>query len=498
MARTGAWRTITWWEGARLSLPLLLLAIEVASLAPWSHLAGLLLLSRAAVPPVSARDDLPPLIPDVVLVAASVVAWVPRRIAPRRRTIHDMQQRGRWVLSIGSGISVAGGAVLSLHLHEAPDSPPITSRWFGALTAGHEAGALLSAIVFLGLVWWRGAAVGSGSPGDRHVGTRAVVAGASIAVSSAIAAGVMPSLLGNVIPISTVIAIPSMIGALALASLEESQLPRLGGPVATAPNQSWLGMVVALCICVGLLGAVISLILGGRASEVIALLRAVGGVIGGLFVLLASIAIIPVILFAEWLAGLMQGRGEPLPEVPLSGLGNRSFLERFDIVEPPAVIDPAITEMALAIAALVVVGAVVWRLMRPASPSDLDGAEFEDRSSVFSWADLLGRRAGAKPPGDHNDDRDGVRRAYSAFLLALERQGLPRTPSETPDQLARRVVGDSTGAVIDPGGRADLGILTRAYEAVRYGTASPERLGQAASQAGRRLAALIHRPPANG
>ena len=498
MARNGAWRTVTWWDGAQFSLPFLLLAIEVASLAPWSHLAGLLLVSRAAVPPVSARDGLPPLIPDPILVATSVVAWVTRRLAPRRRTIHDTHQWGRWVVSIGSGVAVAGGAVLSLHLYDASDPLPLTPGWFGAFTAGHEAGALLCAIAFLGLVWWRGASVGSGSPGDRHAGTRAVVGGAAIAVSSAIATGVMPSLLGSVIPISTIIVIPSMIGALVLTSLEESQLPRLGGPVATAPNRSWLGMVIALCICVGVLGAGIALILGGRASAVIALLRAVGGVIGGLFVLLASIAIIPVLLFADWLAGLMQGRGEPPPDVPLSGLGKQSFLERFDTAESPAVIDPAITETALAIAALVVVGVVVWRLMRPASPNDLDGAESEERSSVFSWANLLGRRAGGKVPGEHRDDLNSVRRAYRAFLLALEQKGLPRAPSETPDQFARRVVSDGTGAVIDPGGRADLGILTRAYEAVRYGTASPERLGQAASQAARRLAAVIDRPHGNG
>ena len=490
--RTGR-RTITWWDGARYSLPFLLLTVEIAGLAPWSHLAGLLLASRVGVPPVSARDGVPPLVPDAILVSAAVMAWGTRRFAPRRRSIHEPHQWWRWVGSIGAAVAVALGAVLSLHSGDAEVSITTTPPgWFATLTAGREAGALLVAIAFMGLVWWRGASVGAGTPGDRRAGTHALVAGAAIAIASAVATGVMPSLLASVIPVSTMVAIPSMVGALALASLEESQLPRPGGPVATAPDRAWLGMVVALCICVGVVGAVIALILAGRASAVIAILRTVGGVIGSVFVLLASIAIIPVLMFAEWLASLMQGRGEPGPDLPLSGLGKQAFLERFEAVEPQPLLDPAITETAIAIVAIVIVGVIVWRLMRPAQAADLDGADSEERSSVFSWATLLARRPRDQRAGVDDRDLDRVRRAYRAFLRTIERKGVARSPSETPNQLARRIVGGGTGLMVEPSGpQGDvLGILTRSYEAVRYGTASPDNLGHAAEEAARRFASL--------
>jgi hypothetical protein len=477
-----------WWAIARTLLPLLFLAIEASSLAPWSHLAGLLLVSGAERPPVSARGGLPPLIPDAVLIVSIVGAWTLRRFAPGRRSIIESFPWRRHVATIGAIVAVAGGAVLSLHLYDAPTVGP-TIGWFGNLTAGHEAGALVCAVAFMGLVWWRGTAVGAGSAGDRRAGFRAVIVGASITVASAVAMGVMPSLLGNVIPIAATTAIPAMIGALALASLEESQLPRSGGLPSTAPDRSWLGMVVALCLGVAVIGAVIALILGGQAALIVYALRAVGAVIGATFVLVASIAIIPVLWFAEWLSGLMKGsRAQPL-DMPLSGLGKQSFLERFEETEPRLVIDPAITEVGLAIVALVVVAVVVWRLLRPAGPPDMDGAESEERFSVFSWTSLLRKGDTSARSADAEEDIDSVRRAYRTFLESLARRGVIRAPTETPYQLANRVRLGSADAVTNPSADADVATLTNSYVAVRYGTTAPKELEAGATAASRRLAA---------
>jgi hypothetical protein len=248
-------------------------------------------------------------------------------------------------------------------------------------------------------------------------------------------------------------------------------------------------MVVALSFGTSLVGSVVAVVLGGHAHVVVLALRAIGVVIGTAFVLVASIAIIPVLWFAEWLARLLKGQGEPPPDLPLSSLGRQSDFERLDPVESVPFLDPAVTEIGLALATLVLVAIVVWRYMRPSMPLELDGAETEERSSVFSWADYWGRRALSASPIE--TDRDGlnmVRRAYRSFLDALPDLGLARSPEETPNQLAQRLrIG--SGGTIDVG--PDLNTLTRSYEAVRYGTSSAERLGEAALDASRRLTSLL-------
>lgn len=475
-----------WWAAARHLVPLLLLAMEAATLLPWSHIAGLLLLPGGARAPVDARGGLPPLVPDTMLFFAVVAAWALRRLTPVRRSSDNTPGWGRHFGTAFAIVAIGGGAVLSLHLRGGPRSGA-TVGWFGQLTSGHEAGALLCTVAFIGVTWWRGVSVGATSPGDRQAGFRSVIAGASISVASAVATGIVPSILAAVIPFAALVTIPSMVGALALASLEESQLPRLGGPAATTPDRSWLGMVVALCVGVGATGTVIALVLGGQASIVITVLRAIGGVVGATFVLIASIAIIPVLWFAEWLAGMMRGSGEPPPDIPLSGLGKQSFLERFENVEPEPVLDPAVTEVALAVITLGFLALVIWRLMRPSTPPDIDGAESEERSSVFSWASLFGRKRSTSEAAGEGADLDGVRMAYRTFLVAMARRGVGRAPAETPDQFALRARGDD--AAPDAASRrvSDIDSLTRAYREVRYGTSDPAHLAQAAAEAARRL-----------
>jgi len=475
-----------WWAVARHSLPLLLLAMEAATLIPWSHIAGLLLLPSVARAPVGARAGLPPLVPDMLLVFAVASAWVVRRLTPVRRSSDDPPVWGRSIGTAFAIISVAGGSVLSLQLHSG--SPRgATAGWFGQLTAGHDAGALLCTVAFIGVTWWRGTSVGSTSPGDRQSGLRSVVVGASISAASAVATGVVPSVLEDAIPLCALIAVPSMIGAMALATFEDSLLPRAGGATATVPDRSWLGMVVALCVGVGVTGTIVALVLGGQASIVVLALRAVGTVVGAVFVLVASVAIIPVLWFAEWLAAMMRGSGDPPPDLPLSGLGRQSFIERFENVEPEPVFDAAVTEVALAVATLGLFALVIWRMMRPSTPSDFDGAESEERTSVFSWASLMTRRRLTREADANGGDLDSVRQAYRSFLQAMARRGVGRTPAETPDQFALRTRAAEARPGAADGRVANIDSLTRAYKEVRYGKTDPARLGPAAAEAARRL-----------
>ena len=477
-----------WWAGARHTLPLLLLAMEAATLIPWSHIAGLLLLPSVARTPVGARTGLPPLVPDMLLIFALGAAWGVRRLTVVRRSPDDRRDWGR---RIGTAIaigSVGGVALLSLHLHGGPPTSA-PSGWFGQLTSGHEPGALLCTIAFIGATWWRGTSVGATSPGDRQSGFRSVVVGASISVASAVAAGVVPSILDGVVPVAAIVAIPSMIGALALASLEESQLPRARGASVTTPDRSWLGLIAVLCVGVGTTGTVVALVLGGQASVVILALRAIGGVVGAAIILIASVAIIPVLWFAEWLAGMMRSSGELPPDLPLSGLGRQAFVERFENVDPEPLLDAAVTEIGLAVATLGVVSLVIWRLMRPSAPSDLDGAESEERTSVFSWASIMTRRRPTRDADTNGGNVDGVRLAYRSFLEAMAQRGVGRTSAETPDQFALRSRGaDATRDAADARS-ADIDSLTRAYNEVRYGETDPTRHVPAAAEAARRLAA---------
>ena len=481
---------MTPWTVARRLLPLLLLSIEAAWLTPWSHLAGVLLLPPGTRGASGAGSDVPPLMPDPMLLALVAGAWAVRAAVPSRPPMHDHSSAWPRRLAVLTAIaSVAGLSIVALHLYPLGARAASTTGWFGTVTAGHESGALLVAVIGLGAAWWRGTSVGATAPGDRHAGRRSVLAGVAIAAASAVATAVLPAALASIIPLATMIVIPAMVGALALSSLEESQLSRSGAPAGTAPDQRWLGMVAGLCAAVAIVGGIVAAVVGGHASSVIAVVRAIGSLIGIAFVWVASIAIIPILMFVEWLSGLMRGRGVPPPDVPFSAFGRQAPLEPVEGVELQPILDPAIVEFGLAIIALAIVAAVAWHLLRPSSSSDLDGAETELRSSVFKWSDLFGRRLTrhvATSSGD--DDGNLVRKYYREFLAAMARRGSPREADETPARFARRIARNDTDEsrqVPDPD---DLAALTTAYERVRYrADAVPAEVVRAAAAAAARL-----------
>jgi hypothetical protein len=90
-------------------------------------------------------------------------------------------------------------------------------------------------------------------------------------------------------------------------------------------------------------------------------------------------------------------------------------------------------------------------------PSDVQEPEASATPFAMLRARRQRRRFGPELPADT------VRRWYAQALLALQRRGLPKPPSETPAEYLRAVIRSL------PACAGEFTILTRAYEDVRYG-----------------------------
>jgi hypothetical protein len=90
-------------------------------------------------------------------------------------------------------------------------------------------------------------------------------------------------------------------------------------------------------------------------------------------------------------------------------------------------------------------------------PSDVHETEVDAIPYQMLRARRQRRRFGPELPADT------VRRWYAQALLALQRRGLPKPPSETPAEYLRAVIQSL------PACTAEFTVLTRAYEDVRYG-----------------------------
>ncbi|NDF37735.1 MAG: hypothetical protein EB140_02220 [Proteobacteria bacterium] len=123
---------------------------------------------------------------------------------------------------------------------------------------------------------------------------------------SGVARAVLPWLITDLLPVVAIIAVPAMLVAIALSSLEEAQLPRPGQPTATrAPDRNWIGMVAAMCLTVVVMGILLATVFGGGTSVVTTLLKSLGQAIAVVIVFVLSFVAIPFLMLAEWLAKMM-------------------------------------------------------------------------------------------------------------------------------------------------------------------------------------------------
>lgn len=238
------------------------------------------------------------------------------------------------------------------------------------------------------------------------------------------------------------------------------------GPVAT-----WLAVVgVPLLVVAG-----VALLVGGG-----------GSVVGPWLVAGGRHALEAVLVGGTWLFRhlfdfRLHPRASTATTLPGSGLAHRPVRSHPNTVLDVLAAVPFVL-IALVLAGLMAYGAtlLVRHLRRRRHPE-------EERTTVFSWSHVLAqllawfrRRRRPQPAAVPQApagvvvavDLDPIRAAYRRFLIAARAATVGRETTETPRELAGRLVLD----------RGALGALTGAYERRRYGgTDTPEPAAQEAA-----------------
>jgi hypothetical protein len=478
--------TLTVWSVARTAIILLLGVIELAWLTPWAYILATVISSSARIGDIKgmAQGPTTPLVPIGLIASVLGLAWAVRTIVRRQQSrlvsIYEQPTLRRLAVVV-TLCAIVSVAVVSLNLLAVPPGAPNPTTWIGSLTGGHETGALLIAIVFSALIWWRGTILGGAVPGDREAGRRSTTSAVLIAISSGVARAVLPWLITDLLPVVAIIAVPAMLVAIALSSLEEAQLPRPGQPTATrAPDRNWIGMVAAMCLTVVVMGIILATVFGGGTSVVTTLLKSLGQAIAVVIVFALSFVAIPFLMLAEWLAKMMGSVKMERPPVEMGKFGRPNPMDQVEQPGDPQLLDSSFIEAGLAVVALIIIAIIVWRLLRPSRVDDLDGALDEERSTVFSWRSLFNKRARHTAEGAVEPVSDPVRVAYRKFQSLMEQHGSGRPSNETARAFQIRLEAPSVGGA--PRER-DAGFplpqtvndaiqsLTSAYEDTRYGAA---------------------------
>lgn len=458
--------------------------MELAWLTPWAYILAIVISSTARIGDLNGTAEGPtaPLIPIGLVAFGLGMAWavrtIVRRQQSRRVSVYERPALRRLavVMTIGAIVSIA---VLSLNVLAVPPGTPVPTTWIGSLTGGHETGAFLITVVFAAIIWWRGTVLGGAVPGDRDAGRRSITAAVLIAISSGVARAVIPWLNIDLLPVIALIAVPAMLVAIALSSLEEAQLPRPGQPTATrAPDRNWIGMVAAMCLVVVVVGIILSTIFGGGTSVVTSLLKSIGQAIALVIVVVLSLFAIPLLMLAEWLARMLGSARMDSPPIEMGKFGRPNSIDEIEQPVDPNLLDPSLMETGLALVALIIIATIVWRLLRPSRTDDLDGALDEERSNVFSWRSLFKRKAGTTTDGGVEPVSDPVRLAYRKFQNLMAQHGKVRSSNETARDFqlklhAQSADGASTEKEVSfplPKSVGDaIQSLTSAYEDTRYG-----------------------------
>lgn len=486
--------TLTVWSVARTAIIILLGVIELSWLTPWAFILAIVISSSTRIGDIKglAQGTTEPLIPVGLIAFGLGMAWAVRTLVRRHQSrlpsVYEQPVSRRLAVVVTIG-AIVSGAVISLNLLAVPAGAPVSTTWIGSLAGGHETGALLTAIVFAAVIWWRGTILGGAVPGDREAGRRSTTAAVLIAIASGVARAVLPWLVTDLLPVVAIIAVPAMLVAIALSSLEEALLPRPGQPTATRdPDRTWIGMVAAMCLVVVVVGTILATVFGGGTSIVTTLLKSVGQAIAVVIVWILSLVFIPFLMLAEWLARMMGSVTMDRPPMEMGRLGRPNPMGQIEQPREPQFIDPTIMETGLAVVALLIIAVIVWRLLRPSRVDDLDGALDEERSTVFSWRSLFKRRAGAASDGGVERSSDPVRLAYRQFQRLMAQHGSGRSANETARAFRNRLQENSVEvSASDPEGVSPLPqpvhdaiqTLTSTYEHARYGAADEGARGVA-------------------
>ena len=443
----------------RWLVPLVLAAMQVAWLAPWSYLAG----DQTAGAPL-----LPPLVMFGLLVVA---AWLTSRLPDRGEP------------SVAAKATVVAAGLLAA-LIATRWAPGASAGW--PATLGQAAQGLIThpgqglpfillAFVGAGGLWWRGIALGRSRPGDRNVTARAGIGIAGLAVAAVV--GQNAHLPADVLPLAVLAFLLAALLATALAQAEavrgssrDRQARRLG--------RSWLGFVASLALALLAIGVGVAAV---TAQNGLALLEMAGRLVGSVLADVVYVLALPFLLAGELLYRLLlllrPKQAQPPTQRPPSQSPFAQLPQQGTGSPPPAWLVHVVgVTIALSLLALLVLLCLLALRRLAATRDDADVPE--ERESVFAWDDLLAplRSRLVRRGGTRSDRRvDAVRAAYRQFLALAAIRGLPRAPDETAQEFQERA--RSTFA------SAALARLTDRYERVRYGPGgvTPEDAAEAAA-----------------
>jgi hypothetical protein len=162
---------------------------------------------------------------------------------------------------------------------------------------------------------------------------------------------------------------------------------------------------------------------------------------------------------------------------------------------PAAGIAVAIALAVGIVAVLAALGYGVYYLLNTLRRTAAEEGDAWERRESLDVPALLGAQVRAllagllpHPPPAAPAPEGSVRRIYQTVLVAAERIGAGRQPSETPDEYATRLAASTHGSEGAADGAADVRALTGAYERVRYADTPDAREDhQALRAAARRL-----------
>jgi hypothetical protein len=436
-----------------LLLPLLVLALELASIAP--------LLALAASGLDSENDTGAPFIP-ALLVIALLGYWL-----ARRSTRGDSDMRAQ-------GVMLAGGVVLALV------APPVLG--VGALWDAPVIGVAILAAGEAVLAWWRGMYYASRSDAFSADELSEIVRRSWIVLAGSLV--LIPILNGidrDPAIVTAGIALPvaalSAFVLLALGQVDRAneRARRFGGN--PPDRRQWLTFTAIF----GLLAVVIAMGIGAAIGDdtarailapVIFVIHAIQFVLAYVLYGIGIVFIYPI----AWLIDQLPKRKQQGQETPQQALENQPQRNN-DTGNGGSGLPHWLQVSAEVLAVVIVIALVAYlisRTLRKQRTEEIEGESNETHESLWSrelaWNQLkaLFRRDqhAEVEVVDLARTPDSVREAYRALLALAQRDGIPRRADETPAEFAARLRSAwpmQTNAVA---------ALTREYELARYGEVS--------------------------
>lgn len=444
---------------SELLLPLLVLALEIASVAP--------LIALAASGLDSNNDTGSPFIP-ALLVIAVLAYWL------ARRTLSGGEVDART-----QAVMLLGGLVVALI------APPVMG--VGPLWDAPVVGVAILAAAAAILAWWRGIFYASRSDAfsadelsDIVRRSWIVLAGSLLLIP--IVSGIDDDPAIVTAGVSLPVAALSAFFMLALGQVQRAndRSKLFGG--SPPDRRQWLTFTAVFAVVAVVIAMGISAAIGDDTAQAILtpFVLVFDAVVFVLSYVLYGIALVFFVLFypIAWLIerfrrdpeGQPQEGGQPLPEriepSKDSGNGGDGFPHWLQLT----------AEIGAVILIIALVAYLISRTLRKQRIEEEEGESAETHESLWSrelaWNQLKGLfRRGPHEELERIDlarTPASVREAYRALLALAQRDGIPRREDETPAEFAARL------RRAWPALANDVGALTREYEFARYGDVSEQ------------------------